>query len=141
MNKKKFKFENTVRITEEEYFEFFYVIPKKAQPGFRILVGCVAIACFFNPYTFVVGLALVGYLILDLFSEKIKKSSYGNTFHEFKILKGKATYGVSEQGLWAHGVGFDAKIIWAMIRHWEVKADGCTSLVRACPHSISMWKK
>jgi hypothetical protein len=38
-------------------------------------------------------------------------------------------------------VGFDAKIIWAMIRHWEVKADGCTSLVRACPHSISMWKK
>jgi|TARA_B110000438_G_scaffold233246_1_gene229244 hypothetical protein len=34
MNKKKFKFENTVRITEEEYFEFFYVIPKKPSLDF-----------------------------------------------------------------------------------------------------------
>ncbi|MBC2606300.1 hypothetical protein [Pelagicoccus albus] len=120
MNNKRFKFENTHRFTEEEYFDLFYVIPKKRHPIFRIAVGALAILCFFSPYTIAVGLALFGFLTLDLFTNKIRNTSFGHTYRESKILKEQVTYGVSESALWMHGTGFEARIAWSMIRHWEL---------------------
>ncbi len=117
-----FQFKNTHTFSEEEYRDIHRLLEtKKGRLRGKIITAILTVACFFSPYTLLLGIVLVILFLLDRFKSGIVTKAFDNAHRESKLLKLKLTYGVSNNYLTLEGKGVSLKIGWNMIKVWELK--------------------
>lgn len=117
-----FRFENTVKLTEDQYLLIWNVFPSK--PWFRyvrvLALIAVGILLLFSAYTLLIGLILLGSAGFIIFVPRMMFPwGLRSTFRSHLYLRDPLTYGVSEQKLWVRGVNIDATVQWPMLVVWR----------------------
>jgi hypothetical protein len=117
-----FRFENTVKLTESQYYAVWSVLPKtKWFAKVRIAaITAAGVILLFSSYTLLLGLFLLGMAAVSVFLPKlILPFGTRSLFRRHRYLRDALTYGVSEQKLWVRGNRIDASVSWSMLVVWR----------------------
>ena len=117
------RFENTVKLTEEEYLALWGILPARPLSRKFVAIVAVGLVCLFTPYTLLLGIVILGLAVLALLVPGIVPFGVRSTFRQHKYLQDALTYGVSEHKLWVKGTKIDASVPWSMLVTWREKDD------------------
>src|ERR1044072_9374492 len=138
-----FRFENTVKLTEEQFVAIWSVFPKKRWfvklRLFALIVTGVIL--FFSTYTMLIGLILLGAAAAAYFLPGVV-SPFGtrSLFRRHLYLRDALTYGVSNQGVWVKGARIDARVQWSLVGAWR-EVEGWFLLYPSGIPPVYLWLK
>jgi hypothetical protein len=121
---KQFCFENTLKLTEQQYLDVWALVPVTRLSVLirRVAMIAVAIVFLFTPYTLALGLVLLVLIVFSIFNPRIIPAGARSLFHQHRYLRDSLTYGVSEEKLWVKGSRLETNVSWSMLITWRERA-------------------
>jgi hypothetical protein len=117
-----FEYTYTHQFTESEYVAINSTLSPRTRV-IRYLGGAVlAVICLMWPYTFVMGLFIMGLLVVSFFAPGLVRVGSRSTFRQSKLLKTALTYRVTDSALSIVGEGVDLKCSWSNLIVWRENA-------------------
>lgn len=128
-----FVHEQTMRISEEQYFSVHRVFKKENKPIRQIGLAAGGIVCLLSSYTLLLGIGLLTLLAISMLEPKLLQLGIKKTYEDNRHLQEELTYGANRESLWVRGRDLDLRTTWRNVKCWEVHGD----LLRITPHGMS----
>lgn len=116
-----FAFEHTYTLSEAEYVAIFSLVDRRRRARLVRWIATIAagIVFLFSSYTFVLGVALLGLVLVNTMMPHMIPGVTARWYRQSRYIHGPVTYGADEDKVWARTPDFLAKVSWRHVTVWR----------------------